>query len=127
MSLRYIDTKLRRHLMGSAAVLIPTTPTIDASQREPPAYKTRPLFNPPGQGTDNAPGLARASAVKRRHSGRLFAIPDVVAHGVSLSDDGQPIITVFLRKENAASRAQIPATLKGIRVRVVVSGTFEAH
>ena len=81
---------------------------------------------PPGRGPI-PPGLARASAVKKRNSARLFAVPDVVGHGVSLDANGNVIIKVFLARENADAGARIPAALENVPVRVEVTGPFEAR
>ena len=50
------------------------------------------VFDPPGPGGPNSAPLARVSDIKRRNSARLFAIPDVVGHGVGMADDGTLII-----------------------------------
>ncbi|UCE62129.1 MAG: hypothetical protein JSU63_10545 [Phycisphaerales bacterium] len=84
------------------------------------------VIDPPGNGPI-PPGLARASAVKKRNSARLFAIPDVVGHGISLDANGNVIIKVFLARESADVRAQIPAALENVPVRVEVTGPFEAR
>ena len=68
----------------------------------------------------------RASEIKRQHSARLFAIPDVVGHGIGASPTGEPVIEIYLAKENAAARAQLQAALDNVPVRVVVTGRFEA-
>lgn len=71
--------------------------------------------------------VAEVSAINRRNSDRLFGIADVVGHGVTLTDAGAPAIVVYLAKENAASRAQIRATLNGVPVKVKVTGPFTAY
>lgn len=71
--------------------------------------------------------LRRARAANARHSGNLMAIPGVVGHGVGLSDGDGPVIEVYLPNDNAATRAQIPRSLDGTRVKVVVTGSFEAY
>lgn len=73
-----------------------------------------------------ASAISRAADVKARHSARLLAIPGVVGHGVGISG-GQPVIEVYLANENAEARAQIPAALDGVPVRVVVTGEFVAY
>ncbi len=70
--------------------------------------------------------LSHARAAKERNSDRLMGIAGVQGHGVALDADGQPVIEVYLASENAAARAQIPATIENIPVRVVVSGEFKA-
>ncbi len=71
--------------------------------------------------------LSRARAAKARNSDRLMGIAGVQGHGVALDADGRPVIEVYLASENAAARAQIPATIENIPVRVVVSGEFKAY
>ncbi len=75
---------------------------------------------------DLATQVSRARAAKERNSDRLMGIAGVQGHGVALDADGQPVIEVYLASENAAARAQIPATIENIPVRVVVSGEFKA-
>jgi len=70
--------------------------------------------------------ISRARAAKARGSQRLMGIPGVVGHGIGLSDDGHPVIEVYLANENASARAQIPNNVENFAVRVVVTGTFEA-
>ena len=71
--------------------------------------------------------LSRTRAAKARNSEKLFRVPGVQGHGVGFDEDGNPVIEVYLGNENAASRAQIPATLENIPVRVVISGEFKAY
>jgi hypothetical protein len=83
---------------------------------------------PGGPGASGmTPTFARVQAAKRRSSERLLALPDVVGHGIGLSAAGEPVIEVYLGRENAESRARIPAALDGIPVRVVVTGRFVAY
>jgi len=70
---------------------------------------------------------AEASTVKRRFSDQLFAIPDVVGHGVGIAIDGSAVIEVYLQRENASSRARIQGRLQGVPTRVVVTGPFVAY
>ncbi|MBW8001588.1 MAG: carboxypeptidase-like regulatory domain-containing protein [Planctomycetes bacterium] len=70
--------------------------------------------------------LGRAKDAKARHSKALFAISGVVGHGVGLSANGKPVIEVYMRHENSAGRARIPAALNNVPVRIVVTGPFEA-
>ena len=71
--------------------------------------------------------LAEVSAIKRRNSDRLLGITDVVGHGIGRAADGNPVIVVYLVRENAASRAQVGPALEGVPVRVEVTGPFEAY
>ncbi len=54
-------------------------------------------------------------------------MPDVVGHGISLDDNGAPVIEVYLAKESPMGRAQIPPALQGVPVHVLVTGPFEAR
>lgn len=70
--------------------------------------------------------IANAVRVKARHEQRIFEIEGVTGTGVSVSEKGQPVIEVYLKEERAETRAQIPASLENVPVRVVVTGLFEA-
>ena len=56
----------------------------------------------------------------------MFQITGVVGTGVSLSETGQPVIEIYLKKDLAEAHARIPAVLDNVRVRAVVTGSFEA-
>ena len=56
-----------------------------------------------------------------------MGIRGVQGHGVAFDADGRPVIEVYIANEDASTRAQIPATLENIPVRVVVSGEFKAY
>ena len=69
----------------------------------------------------------RARAVKARHGDVLFEVEDVVGHGLGRNEKGEPVIEVYLSKENANARAKIPGSLEDVPVRVVVTGPFMAY
>ena len=71
--------------------------------------------------------LERARMAQERHFEALFNVQDVVGHGIGLSEEGEPTIEVYLRRENARSRARIPAALNEVPVRVIVTGPFTAN
>ena len=71
--------------------------------------------------------LDRALRAQERHFDALFNVPDVVGHGIGLSEGGEPVIEVYLRNENGRSRARIPAALDHVPVRVLVTGPFTAN
>ena len=71
--------------------------------------------------------VERALLAQERHFKALFNVPDVVGHGIGLSDEDDPVIEVYLRNENARSRARIPAALDNVPVRVLVTGPFTAN
>ncbi len=86
---------------------------------------------PPGKGKKpkSAPaGLGIASEVKARHENRLFEIPGVVGTGVSLDDDGNPVIEVYVERAARATPARpIPKELDGVPVRVIETGPVRAY
>ena len=86
---------------------------------------------PPGKGkkTRSVPaGLEIASEVKARHENRLFEIPGVVGTGVSLDDDGNPVIEVYVERAARATPARpIPNELDGVPVRVIETGPVRAY
>ena len=71
--------------------------------------------------------FAEVKAIKRRNSDRLLNIADVVGHGIGRAADGNPVIVIYLVRENAASRKQIGSAIEGVPVRVSVTGPFEAY
>jgi hypothetical protein len=71
--------------------------------------------------------IARAKAVKAAASSALFAIEDVVGHGVGLAANGDAVIRVYLARDNEAARRAIPHSLDGVNVEVVVTGEFVAY
>ncbi len=74
-----------------------------------------------------ASDLEPVKAVKARHSGELLDIPGVHGHGIGLSESGQPVIRVFVTKEEGAkARDLIPAELEGVPVEVEVTEPFVA-
>lgn len=70
-----------------------------------------------------APGLARAVTAQERHADLLLATPGVVGAGVGLTADGGPTVKVFTTTPGVPN---IPATLDGIPVEVIVTGVITA-
>ena len=70
--------------------------------------------------------MSRARAAKARNSQQLMGIPGVAGHGIGLSDDGRPVVEVYLVNENASARGRIPKSIENFEVRVVVTGEFVA-
>lgn len=68
--------------------------------------------------------IARARAVQERHGEALFDIPEVVGHGIGVSEDGEPVFEIYLRNEDARSRNRIPAFLEKVPTRILVTGPF---
>lgn len=67
--------------------------------------------------------LRAAIAVQERNSDRLMAIQGVVGHGIGLTDDRRPVVTVYLARPDVAG---IPERLDGLPVAVEVTGMFVA-
>jgi hypothetical protein len=80
-----------------------------------------------GDHPGRAEEIERARAVQERHFDALFNLEDVVGHGISLSEDGEPVIEIYLRRENPRARRQIPPTLENTPTRVVVTGPVVAN
>jgi len=70
--------------------------------------------------------IKSARNAKARHGKKLLEIPGVAGHGIGLSKKGRPVIQIYLEDDLPQVRAQIPATLDGVPVRVLVTGPFEA-
>ncbi len=86
---------------------------------------------PPGKGkkSKSVPaGLGIAREAKARHENRLFEIPGVVGTGVSLDDDGNPVVEVYVERAARATPARpIPKELDGVPVRVIETGPVRAY
>ena len=76
---------------------------------------------PASQATQTA--VATGRAAKAKHVDALMNLPEVV--GVAVSADGA--VEVYLERDNASTRQQVPAALDGVPVRVQVTGAFEAR
>ena len=72
------------------------------------------------------PAIDYVVKVKNRHEHNILQIDDVVGAAVGLSETGQPVIEIYLKKDSAKARARIPAALDSVPVRVMVTGRFEA-
>lgn len=88
----------------------------------------RPSGRGPQRSADVDPaGLAIAADVKDAHSADLLEIPGVVGHGVSVDENGQPVIEVYIEKAGGQAVGRpIPSELDGIAVRVVETGVIRA-
>ena len=72
-------------------------------------------------------GLSIAGDVKARNSKRIFALPDVVGHGIGVDEDGNAVIEIYVA--NQAKRAAgkpLPTQIEGVPVRVVATGRVRA-
>ena len=65
------------------------------------------------------------NAVMQDHSAELLAKPEVVGFYVGKLDDGRSCITVMLKSDNPQAKKQIPATLEGHPVQIIVSGEIK--
>jgi len=63
--------------------------------------------------------------VLQDHSAELLAKPEVAGFYVGKMDDGRSCITVMLKSDNAQAKKQIPATLEGHPVQIIVSGEIK--
>ncbi len=79
---------------------------------------------PASQATQTA--VATGRAAKAKHVDALMNLPEVV--GVAVGADGADgAVEVYLERDNASTRQQVPAALDGVPVRVQVTGAFEAR
>jgi len=76
-----------------------------------------------GSASAQAP-YAKALNAKRAAQGKLFQIEGVVASGISLDNNGQAEIKVFVENDRVRG---VPQVLNGVRVKQVVSGSFSAY
>ncbi len=96
-------------------------PPTDDGGKGPPSGKGKKPKSVPA-------GLEIASEVKARHENRLFETPGVVGTGVSLDDDGNPVIEVYVERAARATPARpIPKELDGVPVRVIETGPVRAY
>lgn len=80
-----------------------------------------------GHGKSKNHSLAQVRAIKARHSDQLFAIPGVRGHGIGISPSGATDIQVYVEKDNAATRSEIPHSIEGVPVQIVVTGAIKAY
>jgi len=72
-------------------------------------------------------GLEIASQVKANHEQELFRIPGVVGTGLSVDENGNPVIEVYVaNRARRAVSSPIPVSLEGIPVRVIETGVIRA-
>jgi hypothetical protein len=73
-------------------------------------------------------GLAVAASVKSAHSDVLIGLPGVVGHGLSVDENGEPVIEVYVKAAGrGAVGAPVPSEIDGISVRVVETGPIHAY
>jgi hypothetical protein len=78
-------------------------------------------------GSRVASGLDFAAEVRDRHEPDLMGNPDVVGTGLSLNENGDPVIQVYTRGSRRLVGQSIPSELEGVKVRVIVTGEFRAN
>lgn len=72
--------------------------------------------------------LAAAVDAASRYSPELFALPDVVGHGVAADANGDAVIEVYTRgRARRAAGAGYPTELEGIPVHLIETGPIRAY
>lgn len=62
--------------------------------------------------------------IKRRHSGRLLALPGVCGVGVEKDDKGEYVLALHLENESPSVTAGLPARIEDCPVKWIHSGPF---
>lgn len=73
-------------------------------------------------------GLDVAQRVKARHSDEIFALPDVMGHGIGTDSGGNAVIEIYV--SNSVRRIagrHFPTELEGIPVSVIETGVVRAY
>ncbi len=71
-------------------------------------------------------GLDFASEVRARHTDELLERRGVMGTGLSIDENGDPVIEVYVKSATAEAGRPIPSDLDGIAVRVIVTGQIRA-
>ncbi len=71
-------------------------------------------------------GLEFASEVRARHADELLERRGVMGTGLSIDENGDPVIEVYVKSATAEAGRPIPSDLDGIAVRVIVTGQIRA-
>jgi hypothetical protein len=72
-------------------------------------------------------GLSIASDVKARNNDAIFALPDVVGHGVGFDGTGEAVIEIYVAsKARRAAGQPLPVDIEGVPVRVIETGVIRA-
>jgi hypothetical protein len=82
----------------------------------------------PGHGRPKGtpPGLAKAKDVQTRHSNAIFALPDVVGHGVGADENGDAVIEIYVKTKGKQGAGGHPSDIEGVPVRVIETGPIRA-
>jgi hypothetical protein len=74
------------------------------------------------------PGLTVAKDVAARHSDRIFALPEVVGHGIGADENGNAVIEIYVASKARRGVGQAyPSDIEGIPVRVIETGQIRAY
>jgi hypothetical protein len=80
----------------------------------------------PGQrAAANPQGLQVAQEVQARNSAAIFALPDVVGHGIGRAADDRAVIEIYVATP-AGRAGSYPSHIEGVPVRVIETGEFRA-
>ncbi|MCH9012959.1 MAG: hypothetical protein IIA68_07860 [Proteobacteria bacterium] len=71
-------------------------------------------------------GLDFASEVRAQHTDELLERRGVMGTGLSVDENGDPVIEVYVKSATAEAGRPIPSDLDGIAVRVIVTGQIRA-
>lgn len=96
------------------------SPEISTSQT-PSSTPPKPKYAP------EMVDLIQAGEIKKRRDQELMNIPGVVGTGLSRDSDGAPVIEVYVERLSPKMEQSVPAELEGVRVRIVVTGAFQAR
>jgi hypothetical protein len=85
-----------------------------------------------GGGGGGRPGRPRNLSVAldaaSRHSADLFALSDVVGHGIGATESGDAVIELYVKSGTRHPAGNVyPTQVEGIRVRVIETGSIRAY
>jgi hypothetical protein len=81
----------------------------------------------PGRPRGTPPGLTVARDVAARHSARIFALPDVVGHGVGADENGDAVIEIYVKTKGRQGAGRHPSDIEGVPVKVIETGPIRAY
>jgi hypothetical protein len=63
-----------------------------------------------------------------RHSDQIFALPDVIGHGIGADENGNAVIEIYVAgKTRRGAGPAYPADIEGTPVRVIETGPIRAY